>query len=196
VITPVADTSLPRNTSREALRSVFYREQGDPHFVDGTLLGLPLPEPFASRTPGLLVGLFPTSGRIPGGQNLVFPPKFVLRINLLTGDSQFADSAPLASGRGPGPRGSLGDLNDSRTVFEHRQHDQEAYFSLLDRIAPKVAGGTGRTSDNAALRSRASALVNILSERAIVAVLYRLAPVFTAWLNDQGSPGPSQVSPS
>lgn len=142
-------------------------------------IGLPLAEPFAPEIPGLAVGVFPTAGRFPGGPNLVFPLRVVIRSSLTGPDDRFEERAERA---GPGPNGSLGDLNElARLSIPERQRLRSAYFEILADAADAVAGRP-RAADALRLRSEVRTLFSDLSERVLLRTYRVIAPAFMAWL--------------
>jgi hypothetical protein len=142
-------------------------------------IGLPLAEPFAPGTPGLVVGLFPTAGRFPGGPNLVFPIRTIVRVSLVDDGVRIEKRDEANPPQGPGPRGSLGDVNDlARLTIPEWQELRSTYFALLDDAAEAIA----QRNATDALRSRVRTVFSRLSEAALLSTYRAIAPTFMAWL--------------
>jgi hypothetical protein len=143
-------------------------------------IGLPLAEPFARETPGLVVGVFPTAGRIPNGPNLVFPVRVVIRISLTEIEDRFDTPSGALQRPGSGVDGSLGDLNElARLSIPERQRLRSAYFEILADAAEMVAG---RSRTTQALRSQVQGLFSDLSEQVLLPTYQVIAPAFMAWI--------------
>ncbi len=147
--------------------------------VDEDYVGLPLAEPFAPGVAGLAIPLFPTAGRIPGGPNLVYPVRLVIRVALSSAELRFDRVSEPIGVPAEGPAGSLGTLDDlaSLTIAE-RQELRARYIAMLDRAAIAAAGGAAAADIRDATRSA----FERLREKALGATYAALAPVYIAWL--------------
>ncbi len=176
----MSDSDLPPGAEGAYLRALRAADETGVRY-DEDYVGLPLAEPFGSGVPGLLIPLFPTAGRIPGGPNLVYPVRLIIRIAIGSADLRFdpVTALPIAA---DGPDGSLGTLDDlARLGIAERQSLRARYIAMLD-VAAKAVAGTGAAA-SASTRERTRELFDGLRENALAATYAVLAPAYTRWLS-------------
>jgi hypothetical protein len=173
----MSDDHLPRSAASAYLRGLKAADETGAR-VDEDYVGLPLAEPFAAAVPGLAIPLFPTAGRIPGGPNLVYPVRLVIRVALLSDELRF-DQVTQPVVPAEGPNGSLGTLDDLASLsIADRQNLRARYVAMLDKVAVATAGGA---SDDD-IRELTRSAFERLREKALAATYAALAPIYIAWL--------------
>jgi hypothetical protein len=173
----MSDDLLPQSAASAYLRGLKAADETGVR-VDEDYVGLPLAEPFAAAVPGLAIPLFPTAGRIPGGPNLVYPVRLVIRVALLSDDIRFGQvTQPVV--RAEGPQDSLGNLDDLASLgITDRQNLRRQYLAMLDRAAAATAGGASDED----VRERIRDAFERLREEALATSYAVVAPNYFAWL--------------
>lgn len=176
----MSDSALPPGAEGAYLRALQAADETGARF-DEDYIGLPLAEPFHAGAPGLLIPLFPTAGRVPGGPNLVYPVRLVIRVALRSAELRFDQvTVPLVAA--DGPQGSLGNLDDLAGLgIAERQSLRARYVAMLD-VAAEAVAGTGAAASPGA-RERIRDLFDSLREKALAATYAAAAPAYTRWLS-------------
>ena len=178
----MSDSHLPEGAATAIDRGLKGAEAAELR-KDEDYVGLPLGEPFAPAVPGLAIGLFRTAGRRPGGPNLVYPAKIVIRIALLSTEMRFDQPIDDTRVRAEGPEGSLGSLADLAGLsIADRQQLRARYIAALHSAAVAVAGA--RASDYA-LQEDIRSVFERLCEKALASSYSVIAPTFIAWLHSR-----------
>jgi hypothetical protein len=147
---------------------------------DEDYAGLPLPEPLSPAEPGLAIALFPTGGRIPGGPNLVYPARLIIRVALSSTQIRFDPLTEPLRVPVEGPGGSLGSLDDlANLAIADRQKYRAQYVSALDPVAAALAGGP---ATDRGYRDAVRMAFERLREKALAASYAVIGPLFNAWL--------------
>lgn len=174
----MSDDHLPDSAASAYLRGLRMADETGVR-VDEDYVGLPLAEPFTAGVPGLAIPLFPTAGRIPGGPNLVYPVRLVIRVALLSDELRF-DQVTRPVVRAEGLEGSLGSLDDLASLsIADRQNLRARYVAMLDRAALATAAGASGEDVREPIRSA----FERLREKALAATYAALAPIYFAWLH-------------
>ena len=174
----MSDDQLPHGAASVYLRALQRADETGVR-VDEDYIGLPLAEPFAASVAGLAIPLFPTAGRIPGGPNLVYPARLVIRVALAAGEPRFDPVTQPIGVPAAGPEGSLGTLDDLASLtIAQRQELRARYIALLDRAAVAAAGGAAAPG----MRDETRSAFERLRENALATTYAAIAPIYTAWL--------------
>jgi hypothetical protein len=175
----MSDADLPAGAEGAYLRALRAADETGIRY-DEDYIGLPLAAPFDRAVPGLAIPLFPTAGRVPGGPNLVYPVRLVIRVALASADLRF-DPVTVPPVTPDGPDGSLGDLNDLASLsIADRQRLRAEYIAMLDTAAAAATSPGDAASGNG--RERTRNLFERLREKALAATYAALAPAFMRWL--------------
>jgi hypothetical protein len=175
----MSDDHLPHSAADAFNRALKAADENSAR-EDEDYVGLPLPEPSAPAVPGLAIGLFPTAGRLPGGPNLVYPAKLIIRVALFSTEMRFDKVTEPLPVPVEGPEGSLGSLDDlARLSIADRQRYRAQYIAALDDVAQAVASGQPADPGYRDITRRN---FERLREKALAASYAAMAPLFHAWL--------------
>lgn len=167
--------SFPPGTIERARNAALVK--AGPAVLEEDFIGPDLAEPVDGK-PGLVFAVFPTSGRRPGGRNLCFPAKLVIRVTLP--DLETIQISPIKSGAIPGKLadGTLGSFSvDAPASVKGYMKDLADWTRGLEAVGDAVL----RQAD-ARERDALRDIYDRFPWKMLTPTYQAIAPTFLRWL--------------
>jgi hypothetical protein len=170
---------LHPGTVQRATRIGLAAAQAERNLSDEDFIGPALAEPIAHGRPGLVIAVFPTVGRRPGGANLCRPVSLIIRISLPDATIAFTHPVPAHVVSGGAAEGYLGSFStDPPPSLDQYLKDQADWEAALDRAANAVA-----LNEESPDRPLLDAIYRRLPWTMLRPTYATIAPTFLKWLS-------------